>query len=108
LLAVRRLAESNAAPWIPMARSEYSGGTLKDNLDCELQQARRARLQDLAERRRFQVVHGSPKFGWLKQVEALRAELHTAGSSMLKYLNNETSASSMPGPRATLRPSLPN
>jgi hypothetical protein len=51
--------------------------TLENELDRQLQQAWRTRLQDLAKRGRFQVVLRQAEIRVVEHVEALRPELHT-------------------------------
>ena len=58
--------------------------SLEDELEGQLQQARRARLEYLTERRRFQIVHGQPEIRMVEQVETLRAELHARGFGNLE------------------------
>src|SRR5208283_660743 len=52
---------------------------LEDELDRQLQQSRRPRLQDLTERGGLQVVLGQTEIRMVQQVEALRPELHAPG-----------------------------
>jgi len=62
------------------ARSGLTGRSISEHeLDRQLHQARGARLQDLAECRRLEVVLGQPKIRMVQQVEALRAKLHAPG-----------------------------
>lgn len=57
---------------------------LEQKLDRQLHQARRPGLQNLTERRRFQVVLRQSQVRVVEQVEALRPELHTLGLADLE------------------------
>ena len=59
---------------------------LEHQLHRQLHQSRRAGLQNLAERGRFQVVFGQAQIGMVEQVEAFRPELQALGFADFEIL----------------------
>src|SRR5271165_1203652 len=51
---------------------------------------------------------GKPRFGWLNRLKHSARNCSRIASLRLKFLNNDRSTDSMPGPRTRLRPSFPN